>query len=943
MTLTTFSTSDPNARVYYDLQKGDRVDQIANTTTTRVIQSSFTIDDLGSNLIPEIVYGSTDDEAGTNYSLLLYGTGDISLNYKIEGKIERTLISNIKFYQRPSTIVRENTPYSTTFAQDSTISLFNMIDQINAQLYVTATYIQSTVTGSYLEFSVNDTKNGLILSGLPDSIFLGPSIQSFDNSNNKLYFKFINLNEQTVTYSQGGASSQLYIEPQIQFIQTFIADLNDTFSVTLDFDTKYANDRIEFPVTGDAVIAGLDIVAFTEISYNLFESNFIAVRNYGFTHYTDYSDKEVATLEFVDEIMTSSNFIKPGDVDPFRFVIPAKEELDNLFCTKFKPITAATGNEYINYTISKDGSKLFDASFTALDATNRTNLFDTGSFLTILYGNYHQNATTAPHTDSEYVITFSVPDDQYLEIEYDMRAVKTPDYNENTASPSVVNIIDNTSFTIENSITTDETDYAYIIVPEGTRMNSLYLSRFYAEIEEGQEVQLSITKTINSAPFVVVLSKNLSDANTNILDGITLYDGVYRFSFYVETGRVQSRVSYQITGSLYQINAFGFVLDTTLWNKLGNKLPVINTGGSFTKLQLFDRLTYQYSRTVVEIEFEYTNVSEEDGLSWEAFGYTGADSNNINLYNFNSIPLSGNGSQFKGFRGRITATDTPIVGTNIASIFEDATLTEYGDITSWNISTVADMTAVFKNNSTFNYDISVWNIASVTNMSEVFSGATAFNQDISVWDISGVTNTANMFNGATAFNQNLSQWNTQNVTDMQYMFNNATSLITFINAWNTAKVTNMSHMLTNVAAFNQDLSQWDTQLVTDMENMFKGTELNTSNYSKIINAWGSQLVVQNDVKIGADATRYSNTNDVVRMLRADYNWTFSDAGIEVDYAGRYDTPSQLDISGGKLIVENQIFNTVTTDADRKDLYDHITFTIPYRHQLTDLVSHKYHR
>ena len=45
----------------------------------------------------------------------------------------------------------------------------------------------------------------------------------------------------------------------------------------------------------------------------------------------------------------------------------------------------------------------------------------------------------------------------------------------------------------------------------------------------------------------------------------------------------------------------------------------------------------------------------------------------------------------------------------------------------------------------FNGDISGWTVSSVKNMSGMFKGATTFNQDISGWDVSKVTNMEAMF------------------------------------------------------------------------------------------------------------------------------------------------------------------------------------------------------
>ena len=56
--------------------------------------------------------------------------------------------------------------------------------------------------------------------------------------------------------------------------------------------------------------------------------------------------------------------------------------------------------------------------------------------------------------------------------------------------------------------------------------------------------------------------------------------------------------------------------------------------------------------------------------------------------------------------------------------------TTYGHISTWDTSSVTNMSNLFKDTS-FNDDISGWNTSSVTNMNSMFNGASSFNQHIS--------------------------------------------------------------------------------------------------------------------------------------------------------------------------------------------------------------------
>ena len=79
-------------------------------------------------------------------------------------------------------------------------------------------------------------------------------------------------------------------------------------------------------------------------------------------------------------------------------------------------------------------------------------------------------------------------------------------------------------------------------------------------------------------------------------------------------------------------------------------------------------------------------------------------------------------------------------------------------------------------------------------MSGMFSNAYAFDQNISSWNTSTVTNMSYMFAYARAFNQNIGLWNIANAINMTDIFNNAginvANYDAILTAWNTAGYTN---------------------------------------------------------------------------------------------------------------------------------------------------------
>ena len=85
-------------------------------------------------------------------------------------------------------------------------------------------------------------------------------------------------------------------------------------------------------------------------------------------------------------------------------------------------------------------------------------------------------------------------------------------------------------------------------------------------------------------------------------------------------------------------------------------------------------------------------------------------------------------------------------------------ITLYGEINTWDVSAITDMSDLFDSKTTFNSDISNWNVSNVTDMTNMFQGATAFNSPINNWDVRKVTNISRMFNYASSFQQPLNLW-----------------------------------------------------------------------------------------------------------------------------------------------------------------------------------------
>ena len=63
-------------------------------------------------------------------------------------------------------------------------------------------------------------------------------------------------------------------------------------------------------------------------------------------------------------------------------------------------------------------------------------------------------------------------------------------------------------------------------------------------------------------------------------------------------------------------------------------------------------------------------------------------------------------------------------------------------------------------------DINTWDVTNITDMSNLFYMKGSFNENIADWDTSNVTRMANMFMFCYSFNQDIGNWDTSNVTSV---------------------------------------------------------------------------------------------------------------------------------------------------------------------------------
>ncbi|CAK9106042.1 unnamed protein product [Durusdinium trenchii] len=198
--------------------------------------------------------------------------------------------------------------------------------------------------------------------------------------------------------------------------------------------------------------------------------------------------------------------------------------------------------------------------------------------------------------------------------------------------------------------------------------------------------------------------------------------------------------------------------------------------------------------------------------------------------------MSGLFKDLEHFNENISAWDTSKVA-DMSSMFFGATAFNM-PIGEWNTSRVQTMSKMFWKATKFNQPIESWKTAAVVDMYEMFHGASSFDQPIGAWDTAEVRDMSGMFAAAASFDQPIGAWDTSRVKSMDTMFDQAVSFNRPLNEWDTGSVTNFSAMFIRASSFDQPLGTWDTSAATDMRDMFSGARsfnqpLSTWNFTSI--------------------------------------------------------------------------------------------------------------
>ena len=177
--------------------------------------------------------------------------------------------------------------------------------------------------------------------------------------------------------------------------------------------------------------------------------------------------------------------------------------------------------------------------------------------------------------------------------------------------------------------------------------------------------------------------------------------------------------------------------------------------------------------------------------------------------------------------------------TSLFACFVDCTSLNSTNVSTWDVSTVQDISYMFRNCSSFNVDMSSWDTSAVESMINTFERCSSFNNgDPSnagavpfTWNTNAVIDMSNMFIYCTAFNQTITLVGAVGPVDMTNMlegcsiFNNGDTLNAGLHAFTLPPVTSVAYLFLNCPVFNQTIVFGDTALLANVVSMCEGATL----------------------------------------------------------------------------------------------------------------------
>lgn len=387
---------------------------------------------------------------------------------------------------------------------------------------------------------------------------------------------------------------------------------------------------------------------------------------------------------------------------------------------------------------------------------------------------------------------------------------------------------------------------------------------------------ITIDTTSEGSNFEVSLPYSSSGTYTGTIDW---GDGTITGNSYAD------RAHTYVTADVYTISVLGKIEGfnhSDNDNTLSNVLTSIDDFGNQFK---FGPDTGGYFYNCLNLTNLASNIPLS-GITNMGGMLRGANSFNQNISSWNVSNVTNMNAMFMSailFNQSLAGWDVSNV-TDMSSMFQYATAFN-GDVSNWQPGSLSNMSYMFAYASSFNpseVGEFYWNV-SPSNTSYTFYAATSFNSPLSSWGMSVVTNMNAMFTDAISFNQDISGWDVSRAQTMVSMFAGATSFNQPLSTWDVSSVSDMSYMFQLATSFDQDLYNWPVGNVINANNfLLNATGFSSANLGQIYNGWSALSYLHNDVVFGAPNTCYPDDAYTIanRQLLIDtYNWTINDAGV----------------------------------------------------------------
>ena len=353
---------------------------------------------------------------------------------------------------------------------------------------------------------------------------------------------------------------------------------------------------------------------------------------------------------------------------------------------------------------------------------------------------------------------------------------------------------------------------------------------------------------------------------------------------------------------------FQYTQPTTDYN--ASDSPFVNTDGSFTTLT--KSTSVSGSNTIVSWAYVFNDSvnSSVDGLY--LYG-TITTPGNMTIDDFDSIPMSRQGGQFKNYRGSFPSTSTNIPtllpNTACSNMFQSA-VNFNQNIASWDVSTVSLMNSMFYGARNFNQNIGSWNVSSVTTMSFMFYTAHNFNQNIGNWDTSSVQEFGHMMRDMNNFNNgntsglniNSINWDLSSATLFQNVFYANINFNSPINFQNDGNITSYSALFYYCNKLNQNLGSLNLSSLDSngFSIINSSNSISITNYNKTLEGWASQSV--NSINFTSNLY-YSSVGQTYRnILTNTYGWNITNDTFINSSLFQYTLPTSEYVSSDEPII-----------------------------------------